>query len=331
MHVTPDGFAWSWARGAAAIAEVVPELREWLPDLAPPPSIADEKQARFRLLDSFASFLTRAAGPQPLVIVLDDLNAADAGSLMMLEFVARELAGTNLLLIGTYTDVAVGRGLSQTLAELTREQLFDRMTLRGLTEQDVKSLLGATVGADPPDMLVRAVHGQTEGNPLFVTEIVRLLDQEGSLTPEALAEGRGWSLGVPEGVREVIRRRLDRLSPQCNEILRLASIVGREFRLDQLAWLPGERSDEELLQLLEEALAASVVEELPAAAGGFRFTHALVRETLAGRALDDAACPPARCSGRGPGGAVRRRCRGARRRARLPLRGSSDRCFASRS
>ena len=264
--------------GAAALAEVVPDLRERLPDLGSLPRLADEKQARFRLLDSLASFLRRAAEHQPLMLVLDDLNAADAGSLMMLEFVAHELTGAHLLLVGTFRDIELGRGhpLLQTLAELTREQLFERVLLRGLTERDVERFLTTTIGVAPPEELVR----QTEGNPLFVTEIVRLLHQEGKLTPEAITESRDGSVGVPEGVRELIGRRLDRLSPGCNEILRLASVIGREFGLDQLAKLPDGLSDEKLLAAVEEALAARVVEELPAAVGRFRFTHALVQETL---------------------------------------------------
>jgi DNA-binding SARP family transcriptional activator len=269
--------------GGAALAEVVPDLQERLPDLGPLPRLADEKQARFRFLDSLALFLRRAAEHQPLMLVLDDLNAADTGSLMVLEFVAHELAGTHLLIVGTFRDVELGRGhpLLQTLAELTREQLFERVPLRGLAERDVERFLAATIGVAPPEELVRAVHEQTEGNPLFVTEIVRLLDQEGKLTPEAITESGDGSVGVPEGVREVIGRRLDRLSPGCNEILRLASVIGREFGLDQLAKLPGSLSDETLLAAVEEALAARVVEELSGAAGRFRFMHALVRETLA--------------------------------------------------
>jgi DNA-binding SARP family transcriptional activator len=282
--ITPGELRAELGGGASALAEVVPEMQQWLPELRPDPPVGDEKQARFRFLDSLASFLRRAAERQPLMVVLDDLNAADAGSLMVLEFVAQKMAGTRLLLVGTYRDVEVGRGhpLSQTLAELTREQLFERVLLRGLTERDVERYLVETVGIDPPEELVRAIHGRTEGNPLFVTEIVRLLDQEGELTPEAITTSRDGSLGVPEGVREVIGRRLDRLSPDCNEILRLASVIGREFTLDQLATLPIGLSDEDLLEAVEEALVARVVEELPATAGGFRFTHALVRETLAG-------------------------------------------------
>src|SRR5437667_7592639 len=114
---------------------------------------------------------------------------ADEGSLRLLEYVARELAGARLLLIGTYRDVELSRRhpLSQTLAELTRERLFERIILRGLSREDVGRFVEATCGTSPPAELVATVHAQTEGNPLFLTEVVRLLTQEGELTPERLS------------------------------------------------------------------------------------------------------------------------------------------------
>ncbi len=269
--------------GAAAVAEVVPEVRERVADLGPAAPLPDEKQARFRLLDSLASFLKRAAADEPLVIVLEDLDAADAGSLGLLEFVVHELADAPLLLVGTYRDVDLRRGhpLTQTLAELMRERLVARLPLRGLTEQDVAIFVADAVGAQPPAELVATVYHRTEGNPLFMNEFVELLTREGRLLPETILAQRDWGAGVPEGLREVIGRRLDRLSGRCNEVLQLASVVGREFSLEQLARLL-DSSEEELVGAAEEALAAHVVEELPGAAGSYRFTHALFQETLAG-------------------------------------------------
>src|SRR5262249_24001670 len=152
-------------------------------------AIDDPQAARFRLFDGIAGFLKRAAGAQPLVVVLDDLHWADEGSLRLLEFVAREVADARVLLIGTYRDVELSRKhpLSQTLAELTRERLFERIVLRGLASEDVAAFIGAAWGTSPPSALVDAVHSQTEGNPLFVTEVVRLLAQEEDLTPERLS------------------------------------------------------------------------------------------------------------------------------------------------
>ena len=178
--------------GAADIADVVADVRQRLPDMGPRRTIDDPQIARFRLFDSITAFLKNASRTQPLVLVLDDLHWADEGSLRLLEFVARELAGARLLLIGTYRDVELSRRhpLSQTLAELTRERLFERIVLRGLSRDDVGRFIEAACGTAPPTELVDAVHAQTEGNPFFVTEVVRLLAQEGELTPERLSARR---------------------------------------------------------------------------------------------------------------------------------------------
>lgn len=269
--------------GAADVAEAVPDVRERLPDTGPPRAFDDPQTARFRLFDSITAFLKGAARTDPILLVLDDLHWADEGSLRLLEFVARELAGGRLLLIGTYRDVDLSRRhpLSQTLGELSRERLFERILLRGLTRDDVGRFVEATCGIAPPPALVEAVHAQTEGNPLFVTEVVRLLVQEGELAPDRLTGRETWSVRIPEGVREVIGRRLDRLSERCNDTLTIASVVGREFALDQLELLIDDLSKDRLLEVLEEALAARVIEELPRALGRYQFTHALIQETLA--------------------------------------------------
>ena len=254
--------------GAADIATLVPAVHEKLTDLRPSPQLEPE-QARFRLFDSITRFFKTAARSQPMVLVLDDLHWADQPSLMLLQFVARELGGARLLIIGTYRDVELSRQhpLAETLGELTRERLFQRVLLRGLSQEDVGRFIEMTSGYSPPRGLVEAVHSQTEGNPLFVTEVVRLLVQEGELTQEKAGQRDSWNVRIPEGVREVIGRRLDRLSERCNETLTIASVVGREFPLDQLSPLIEDISCDRLLDVLDEALSARVIEELPQSVG----------------------------------------------------------------
>jgi tetratricopeptide (TPR) repeat protein len=266
---------------AGALAEILPEIRTKLPDAEPPPA-ADPAQARFRLFDGVTTFLRAASQDQPMLLVLDDLHWADAGTLALLEFLARELEGSRLLILGTYRDVELAKGhpLAATLAELTRERLFERVLLRGLDADDVGRFIGGTANITPPEALVTAVYRHTEGNPLFVTEVVRLLVQEGALAPDKLTSREHWSVRIPDGVREVIRRRLERLSERCQETLRTAAVLGREFRLEQLAALSPDLGDERLLGVVEEALAARVVEELPRSVGRFGFTHALIQDTL---------------------------------------------------
>ena len=129
--------------------------------------------------------------------------------------------------------------------------------------------------------MVEAVNRQTEGNPLFVTEVVRLLVQEGELV-QGSGGRESWSVRIPEGVREVIGRRLDRLSERCNETLTVASVIGREFTLGQLKPLSEDISEDRLLEVLEEAMSARVIDEMPRTVGRYQFTHALIQETLAG-------------------------------------------------
>jgi len=269
--------------GAADIAEIVSDVRDRLPGLQAP-AVLEPEQARFRLFDSICAFLTRASRTQPLVLVLDDLHWADQPSLLLLEFIARELSGARLLLVGTYRDMEVSRGhrLSTTLGELNRERLFRRVLLRGLDQDDVGRFIELVSGVNPPKGMVEAVHRQTEGNPLFVTEVVRLLVQQGELISGQESQRESWSVRIPEGVREVIGRRLDRLSERCNETLTIASIIGREFTLDLVKPLIEDITEDRLLEVLDEALASRVIEELPKVVGRYQFTHALIQETLAG-------------------------------------------------
>ena len=286
----PEQLRSEMGAGAADIAEIVSDVRERLSGLQPSPVLESPEAARFRLFDSITTFLKAAGRKRPVVLVLDDLHWADTPSLMLLQFVTRELAGARLLLVGTYRDVELSRQhpLAETLAELTRERQFQRILLRGLTQEDVGRFIEITSGIMPPAGLVSAVHTQTEGNPLFVTEVVRLLVQEGELTQERARERDSWEVRIPQGVREVIGRRLNRLSQRCNETLTIASIIGREFEMWQLGGLvddpsagPGHAmSEDRLLDVLEEALSARAIEELPATVGRYQFTHALIQETL---------------------------------------------------
>jgi DNA-binding SARP family transcriptional activator len=269
--------------GAADVAELVPDVRRQLPGLQMPSRTSHPQQARFRLFDAITGFLTRASGNRPLVIVLDDLNWADEGSLLLLEFATRELAETHMLLVGTYRDIELSRGhpLVHTLGELSRERVFDRVLLRGLAHEDVARFIRAACGFEPDLGLVQAIHAQTEGNPFFVGEVVRLLREEGALTPEASGTPERWSARIPDGVREAVGRRLERLSPACSSTLTVASALGREFGIDQLRLLVDDLDDDALLEVLDEALSAHLVEELPDTAGRYQFTHALIEATLA--------------------------------------------------
>ena len=265
------------ATGAAELAQIIPELRELFPNL-PEPS-RESEGARFRLFDSVSRFLKNAAAARPLLLVLDDLHAADEPSLLLLRFLTGELSGSRILVVGTYRDVdpTVRDPLASTLAELVREQATHRIELGGLTEADVAGYIELSAGRTPPAELVATIHGETEGNPLFVGEVVRLLAPEGRL-PDIDVPAL-WTLGIPQGVREVIGRRLRRLSADCTRVLTLAAVLGREFALDALERLTDLREDE-LFDVLDEALTARVLSSVPGVHDRLRFAHALIRETL---------------------------------------------------
>ena len=264
------------AGGAAEVIQIVPELRELFPGV-PDAEPSESEAARFRLFDSTASLLRAAASDRPLVLVLDDLHAADEPSLLLLSYVASVLGDSRILIVATFRDLdpAIEDPLESTLADLGREQGTHRIRLTGLSEQEVGQLAEAMAEAEPPKQLVAELHTDTEGNPLFVSEIVRLLAAEGRLGPEGLG-----GIPIPETVREAIGRRLRRLSDECRRVLSLASVLGREFGLVALERVADYTGIDRLLGVLDEAITARVVEEVPGSFGRLRFGHALTRDSL---------------------------------------------------
>jgi len=280
----PDTLRAQIGSTASVIAEIVTDIKEKLPDLPAATTVDDPESARFRLFDSIATFLKQASLQSPIVLMLEDLHWSDKPSLMLLEFVARELSQAKIMIVGNYRDMELNRRhpLSITLGDLTRERLFERVLLRGLQKHDVERFIEIAAGITPPTALVDAVFTQTEGNPFFVTETVRLLIQEGDISA-GRAKGGGttsWEIRIPEGVREVIGRRLDRLSERCNELLTISAVIGRQFKFDVLKQLMEDTTENQLLDSMDEALSARIIEELPEEIGLYQFTHALMQETL---------------------------------------------------
>jgi DNA-binding CsgD family transcriptional regulator len=272
--------------GAAgsSLAEILPEIAQRLPQCAALPAIADPMQARFRLFDAMSGFWQRAAAEQPLLLILDNLHWADASSLRLLEFLAPDLASSPVLTVITYRDAELSRQhpLSGTLGELARQHGFERLRLGGLSRDETARMMGLVGGGTVAPSLVDAIHAQTEGNPLFVAEMTRLLIQEGVLGAEqrGAPPPRGnLPHRIPEGIKEVIGRRLNRLSPRTNQVLTCAAMIGRAFDAGLLLRLMEELDEDACAGALEEALQAHVIECLPEA-GHYRFAHALFRETL---------------------------------------------------
>lgn len=264
--------------GAGALVELLPELEEVHPDLSRP-VIPDPDEARFRLFDAAGSFLCTAARDRPILLVLDDVHAADEPSLLLLQFLARMLGDAPLVVLATYRDTETGPGhpLGGMPAELSRESVVRRLWLGGLERGEVGQYVKLAAGRAVPERVVSALHERTEGNPLFVTELVRLLAAEGGLDDIGGAAGPG--VAVPGGVREVIGRRLAGLPEGCSSVLALASVLGHEFDVETLERLP-DLADRDPLPAIDEAIHARLVRAAPGAPGRLRFSHALVRDTL---------------------------------------------------
>ncbi len=269
--------------GAAEVARIVSEVRDKIKVELPPPGNPEEE--RFRLFQAVTGFLRNAAGMQALCLVLEDLHDADKGTMEMLVHLARHLGGGRLVVVGSYRDTAVDRThpLSAALAELRRAESFARIPLRGLSPDEVQRMLSNIAGQEVPFQLAEAIYRQTEGNPLFIQEMIRNAAEEGLIK----REGGQWVAAVdtllnfiPEGLRDVIGRRLSRLGEDCNRVLSVASVIGRDFPVAVLQRVAGV-SEEELLSALEETVRVSLLEEMRGQREiRYRFTHAFFRQTL---------------------------------------------------
>jgi tetratricopeptide (TPR) repeat protein len=269
--------------GGAELGPLVPELVRRLPDLPVPLSMSPDAE-RYRLFEAVITLLARASAVHPVVLVLDDLHWADKATLLMLRHIVRSSDRAAVCIVGTYRESELARThpLSGVLADLRREQTVTRLSLHGLDEQHVNGLIASLVGGDTPRNLASYVTERTDGNPFFVAETLRHLVETGALAQmRRRSNAHIGELGLPEGVKEVIGRRLSRLTLECNSVLALASVVGREFDvavLEALQDLPADR----LLDAIDEARRAQLVDEAPARPDRFSFAHSLIRETLYG-------------------------------------------------
>ncbi|MDQ3777807.1 MAG: AAA family ATPase, partial [Actinomycetota bacterium] len=259
------------------LTQLVPELGGGQPVPAPP-----DAESRFRLYDHVVAVLTSLAARRPLLVVLDDLHWADLPSLQLLQALALDLVRARILVLATYRpdEPDAEPELAHALAAVGRHPWTRRVRLEGLDRDGVEQVIRDAAGIEPARNLVSAVHARTEGNPFFVAELIRLLASETDLSAD-----RVLYTGIPLGVRDVVRRRLLAVPAETRQLLELAAVVGRDFEFDLLvraahADRPGT------LRLLEPALALGLVES-GAELASYRFSHALVRETI----VEDLAAP----------------------------------------
>ncbi|MHB8463315.1 MAG: ATP-binding protein [Acidimicrobiales bacterium] len=269
------------------LARVVPDIGQHVSSL-PPPVASDPGSEEHRLMEATASWLIDAANAsvRGLVLVVDDLHWATKPTLRLLYHVVRTAidSGAPLLVVATYRDTDIDRThpLAAAMADLRRLSGVDRMPIENLTSAEVEAFIAAAAGHELDEgtlHLAVAVYAETEGNPFFVGEVLRHLVETGGVR----RHGDRWvvadpdHVSVPEGVRDVVGRRLNRLSTCANETLSVGAVVGREFDVDVLAGVV-DATDDAMLDALDEAVRARLVEET--GVDRYRFAHALVRTTL---------------------------------------------------
>lgn len=282
--MAPERLREELGAGAAAVAPVLPAVRTVLPDV-PPAAPLDREDGRFRFFDAVTQWLLAMAHERPVVVLLDDLHWADPDSLRLLRHVARAIEGgvSRLLIVGLYRPPEQETGGSSTLAPalamLLREAGYRRIALSGLSVEELTDYLKAAAGRPLPPALARAIHAETDGNPFYAREVFRHLNETGVFA--RLADG--WradidpaDLGVPEGVRQVVERRLGRLSPETNRLLRAAAAFAGGFTFPTLEAVTG-MPEESLLDSLDEALTAGLIRR---GDDGYDFAHAIVRYAL---------------------------------------------------
>lgn len=298
---------WLWAQVLRALAERGPdpealrelsgapaEVAELVPGLAgadPGPaavSLAPE-QRRFLFFDAVARALARSSRRRPLLIALEDLQWAGPASLRLLEHVGYHASEAALLLLATVRDESrpEDHPLELMLPSLRRQGACSEIALRGFSRREVAELLELRMGRQPPADLTSELFARTEGVPLFLLEAIRLLAERGDLRhPERI---RHWAVSLPAHALDLIRRPLERLPEPCTRVVEAAAVLGREFPVSLLAAV-AELPRDRVLDLLDEAARAGVVESSPHDPATWRFPHALFREA----AHDGTA--PGRCA-----------------------------------
>jgi DNA-binding SARP family transcriptional activator len=260
--------------GAPYVATIVPEVRELLAEPVLPVS-EDATSARFAVCDAVATFLCRLATSRPLLLVLEDLHQADAPSLDLLDLLAEQVGATSCLLVATAREHGTNERLDASLSRLAGRSTATRLALEGLSESALIDLVGARFNGAPGEALVQALLTRTNGNPLFVTELLHL-----AAPTDDGAEAAARVLGeVPRTLREVIGRRLQALPEDCREVLAAAAVIGRDAPVGWIAEML-DLDAANVLDLLEPAAVAGVLAETEGWLAGYRFEHVLVRDVV---------------------------------------------------
>jgi class 3 adenylate cyclase len=286
-HVPVEQLAQHVEAYGSQLGRLIPALAERIPDLTPTRA-TDTDSERILLFAAVVGLLSQASASEPIVLVFDDLQWADKASLLLLRHLLASHQTMRVFVLGIYREeeLAQSQPLREVLGSIHRQGDLVRLKLGGLSESGVSALVQAAAGhpLDHDGMaLARTLHRETDGNPLFVTELLRHLAETGLIVQDATGRwvpGAGFDhLVMPESVREVIDGRVARLGAGAELVLSLAAAIGRDFDLELLAEAT-KRTEEELMKVIEAAVAVSVVRDIRDTPGRYAFTHALIQRTL---------------------------------------------------
>ena len=286
-HAPEDVLRAHVRRHGGELSRSVSQLRARLPSL-PPARAADPETERYLLWNAVVGLLAEATTAQPLVLIVDDLHWADKPTLMLLRHLIAEARGARALIIGTYRDSDLDREhpLTELLAELHRAEGIERLAIGGLSEPEIIEIMERAGGheLDQAGMgLAHQLFQETDGNPFYTGELLRHLLESGTIyqrdNGRFTVRGELSELELPQSVREVVERRVERLGQKAHSVLSVAAVIGREFDLELLVVVT-DCPEDELLEMLEQAVAASVLVESTTAPGRFSFAHALINHTL---------------------------------------------------
>jgi len=262
---------------AKEIGALVPELLDSSQHANPTPTaMADANSERFRTFDAIRHFFHQATQQVPITLVLDNLHWADTPSLSLLEFLSQQLLRSRLLIVGTYrdADASTKTPLLSTLGGLSRDSDAERVHLAGLSQNAIGEVAKRLCDVSLSPAAIEMIYQQTDGNPLFAIELIKVLIDEGAGAAIGTMPAR-----IPAGVHETIGRRLIRLPGRCNELLCVAAVYGRQFTAREIA-AAIEAEVQGVLIGLEPAVQAGIIQPHVEASGSYQFTHALIRETI---------------------------------------------------
>ncbi len=237
------------------------------------------------LFEAVTRFISNVSDLNPLFLLLDDLQWIGEDDIEMLLYFIRNFSGSRILIGGAYRESEVEgerHPLKKAMLALSREGLSEKIDLDPLSDGEIKELISVVLGLwEVPKFVVDFIKGITEGNPLFVIEVLKMLVEKEYIYRTA----RSWNFfklteaSLPEKISDLLKEKINLLSSESRKILMSASVIGEHFTLENLRYITGE-NEGYLIDLLDEALTKGIIVESKGEIGKYRFTYRMIRSVL---------------------------------------------------